>query len=329
MLSRKIFLNLLCTGLTACFSFCMQTALAQQVQTITDRREILIGEQIQLKIKTNLPVNPSPSARGLILPDSIPHFEIVEAAKPDTIHFKDNSQAIEQTISITSFDSGRWVFPALGMELGTAGQDPRLVQTDSFFVNVSYSPPDSTNELRDIKPIINVTVINYKLYYIIGGVILLLVLIYLLYRYFKKRKKSLPGAGLSSLSPYDEAMEELKKLSQLNLQDPAEIKIYHTGLAFIFRNYLWRKRGASLMNKTTGDLLINIKDAQLPAEAVFNLATALRLTDAVKFAKYLPAITQSDESLQIIKETIEITEQKIPAQTGDTGPQTQNPNPKS
>jgi len=143
---------------------------------------------------------------------------------------------------------------------------------------------------------------------------LLLLLIYFLYRYLKKKKGAAPAMPVSKLSPFDEAMQALKGLSQFNLQDAADIKTYHIRLAEIFKNYLGRKQTKNLLNKTTGDLLISLKEMNLPAEQVSDLATALRSTDAVKFAKYLPLSNESEDSLQKIKETITLTERQTTTQ---------------
>jgi hypothetical protein len=286
----------------------MQFAFCQTLQTITDKKDILIGEQIKLTLKAPLDKGLS---KWINLPDSIPHFEIVETSKPDTVNFKDDSRAIEQTIIITSFDSGSWVFPALPVEFaGAAGQAPQIVNTDSFVVNVLYAPADSTNQLRDIKPIIKVSITSLFWYYIIGGAVLLLLIIYLLYRYFKKKKKDTAATPASKLSPFDEAMAALKDLAQFNLQDAAEIKAYHIKLAAIFKNYLGRKQGKNLFNKTTGDLLITIKEIDFPPVNISELATTLRCTDAVKFARYLPLSNQSEDCKQKITEIIILTEQK-------------------
>ncbi len=307
MTSKKNHWNVIRAGLTVCFSFCMQLVICQTLQTITDKKDILIGEQIKLTIKSPM----DGLTKWVVLPDSIPHFDIVESTKPDTVNFKDDSKAIEQTIIITSFDSGRWVFPALPVQFaGTAGQAPQIVKTDSFYVNVSYAPADSTNQLRDIKPIIKVTVFDFFWLYISGGVLLLLLLIILLYWFFKKKKKDALVTAVSKLSPFDEAMQALKDLTQFNLQDAADIKLYHIKLADIFKNYLGRKQGKNLFNKTTGDLLISMKEVNLPPDNISELATVLRSTDAVKFAKYLPLSNQSEDCLQKVKETIELTERK-------------------
>lgn len=298
-------------GLTVCFMLCVQFIFCQSLQTITDKKDILIGEQIKLTIKTPLPLNSNALTKWLVLPDSIPHFEIVETGKPDTTNFKDDSKAIEQTIIFTSFDSGKWVFPSLPVEFaGAGGQAPQIVSSDSFYVNVGYAPADSTNELRDIKPIMKVSVFDPFWLYIIGAVLLLLIIAIIIFLYFNARKKSAPVTPLSKLSAFDEAMAELKNLSQFNLNDAAEIRQYHIKLADIFKNYLGRMQGKNLLNKTAGDLLANIKEVNLSAENVSALATALRCTDAVKFAKYLPTPDQSEDALQKIKETITLTEHK-------------------
>jgi len=305
MTSKKNYRNVIPAGFTVCFSFFMQFAFCQTLQTITDKKDILIGEQIKLTLKAPM----DGLIKWIVLPDSIPHFEIVEIGKPDTTNFKDDTRAIEQTIIITSFDSGSWVFPALPVAFaGLAGDVPRIVNADSFYVNVSYAPADSTNQLRDIKPIIKVSVSDFFWVYIAGGVLLLLIIIFLLYRYFKKKKQAAPATAVSKLSPFDEAMAALKDLAQYNLQDAAEIKLYHTKLAAIFKNYLSRKQGKNLFSKTTGDLLINMKKINLPPDNISELATALRCTDAVKFAKYLPLAAESADILQKIKETITLTE---------------------
>jgi hypothetical protein len=312
MTSRNNYWNLIRAGLTVCFTFCMQFIFCQTLQTVTDKKDILIGEQIKLTIKTPLPLNANGLTKWLIIPDSIPHFEIVETGKPDTTSFKDDSKAIEQTITFTSFDSGRWAFPSLPVGFaGVGGQAPQIVNSDSFFVNVSYSPADSTNQLRDIKPIIKVSVFDFFWVYITSGVLFLLLIVFL-YRYFKKKKQTGSGSPTSHLSPFDEAMAELRNLSQFNLQDAGEIKQYHIKLASIFKNYLGRKQGKNLFNKTAGDILINMKEVNLPAENISELATALRCTDAVKFAKYLPLPEQSEDALQKIKETINLTEASKP-----------------
>lgn len=310
MLRRKSYGNILCVGLTACFSFCYLFSFSQQVRTVADRNNILIGEQIRLIINVSLPPGTAELKNGFGIPDSIPHFDIVETGKAVSITNEDRSTTVAQTIVFTSFDSGRWVFPSLPLEFSDAGQKLQNVRTDSMVINVSYAPSDSTNQLRDIKPIIKVTVADYTWYYIIGGMVLLLLAMILLYRYRKKHQKLIPDDPASKLSPFDEAMEEISRLSQYNLLDATGLKQYHAKMAEIFKRYAGRKQGKNLMSKTTGDLLISMAEIEMTAADISGLATALRCTDAVKFAKYLPAVDESEDCLLQIKTWINLMEQQ-------------------
>ena len=280
------------------------------VQTTADKNSILIGEQVKVTVKANF----SPglyNIHWLALPDSIPHFDVVDLGKADTIDYKDNSKAIVQTITFTSFDSGKWTIPAFPINFDPLVDDTTLnLTTDAVPVNVMYSPADSTNQLRDIKPIMDVDIADYTWYYVAGGILLLCIIGYLVWRYLRKKKQEPAAVFVSKLSPYDEAMQELKKLEQYNLQDAAEIKAYHSALSEIFKRYLGRIENRDLANRTTGDLLIQVGEQGLSKENISALATALRYSDAVKFAKYLPTMIESAEGRGNIKETINIIEQK-------------------
>jgi len=313
MTKRKNNPRALYIGMASCFSFCASFCFGQDIQTSTDKKDILIGEQVQLKIKAVFPTANPNLKNWFIIPDSIPHFDIVETGKVDSTGNADNPKTFEQTIIFTSFDSGRWVFPSL--KAGT-------LQTDSIAINVGYSPADSSNELRDIKPIILVSYTDYLWYYIAGGIVLLLVIIFLLYRYWKKNRKLKPAGPAYKLPPYVEAMQEIKKLAQYNLQNAEEVKLFHIKLSGIFKMYLGRKQNNNLLNKTTSDLLIRMKESNMSQENISALATALRCNDAVKFAKYLPPVSESEEYMMTIKATINLIEQS----TGSGG-QTVNTKP--
>lgn len=288
-----------------CFSFGMPDTFAQSpdVKTSVDKTDILIGEQIKYKVSATFPAGIF-KVNWFLPPDSVAHFEIVDKSKIDTTTENSNT-TLEQTITITSFDSGRWNIPAFRINFDPVKDDTTLnLYTDSIPVNVGYAAADSTNQLRDIKPIMEVTVKSYLWYYIGGGILLLLIIAFILWRYFKNRKKEPAPISASKLTPYDEALQNLDKLKQLNLQNPEDIKQYHAKLSTIFKWYISRRQRVSIMNKTTGDVLIQLTENNLPKEIITNAATALRCGDAVKFAKYLPVTGESEDCLNKIKEVI-------------------------
>lgn len=277
--------------------------VAQTVKTFIDKQDILIGEQLNCKIVASFPAG-SYQVRWLSIPDSIPHFELVDRSKIDTS--SENGQTVlQQTITLTSFDSGRWNTPALPVvfEPLSSGTAVNAV-TDSFMVNVGYAAADSSNQLRDIKPIMDVTIRDYFWYYIGGGVLLAALAAFFLWRYFKNHKKKPAPVFKGKLPAYDEAMQELEKLKALNLQQPGDIKQFHSALAHIFKWYISRKQQFSVMNKTTGDVLLHLTGSHLPQDTIAAAAASLRTGDAVKFAKYLPAEAESLMALDKIKSVI-------------------------
>ncbi|MBS1510604.1 MAG: hypothetical protein JST86_07190 [Bacteroidetes bacterium] len=280
-------------------------AQAPQLQTFTDKTDILIGEQIQYKVVATYDTSLF-RLHWLNIPDSLPHFDVVERGKIDTSVDNNKNTIVQQTFTITSFDSGRWNTPPLAVqfEKNQNNNNPINLLTDSIAINVGYAPADSTNQLRDIKPIMEVTVTSYLWYYIGGAALLLVIALFFLVRYLKNRKKNADPVFSSRTNPYDEALQELEKLRTYNLTDDESIKKYHARLAEIFKWYISRKQRFSVMNKTTGDVLVHLSNNNLPAEVISSTATALRCGDAVKFAKYLPAVAESEDCMARIKNTI-------------------------
>lgn len=278
---------------------------AQGIQTYADRKQILIGERIRYEVIINL------ASAGyqiqLYIPDSIPHFDIIEKNKYDTVDRRGN-YALKQIIVFTSFDSGAWQFPSFPLTISSSGKIPRRFYTDSFLVNVGYSPADSTNQLRDIKPVMEVFVVdNFWIYAAIAAIAVLL-LAWMLYRYFMKRKKKEKPIFQSSLSAYDEAMKELINLKKHDLDNHALLRDYHTRLSEIFKRYYSRKIQRNMLNTTTGDILLRLKEIEVDHSVISTTAEALRVGDAVKFAKYRPPVEESERSLIQVKSLIDFLE---------------------
>ena len=277
---------------------------AQSVAVKADRTDILIGERLEYELLLDLPS--SGYTVNFKLPDSIPHFEIIENKNFDTVS-SNGSFIVSKKIIFTSFDSGAWHIPSFEVLLGKNNSAAKF-NTDSILVNVNFSPADSTNELRDIKPIMEVSVKDYAWYYVAAGALAAIIIIVLLYRYLKNRKKKPVPVFHSALSAYDEAIKALQELKQFDLNKPEQIKAYHVSLATIFKKYYSRKQSRNLMNKTTGDILLGMKEQDADPALLSAVAVALRCADAVKFAKYIPDVSESIQSAASIQGSIELIE---------------------
>jgi hypothetical protein len=276
------------------FLFLTYSATAQQgirIKSTIDRNKIAIGEQIHFHLEAEFP---SHEPMRFFLIDSIPHFEILERKKIDTI---DNKEVIRlsQNLTLTSFDSGHWVIPSFQL----TGDKPMF--TDSLPVDVGFSPFDPNQDYHDIKDVIDVQPPKKKkedwYWYVAASVLLLAVIIYLLTR--KKKKPDAQKAPI--IDPFTEAKQELEKLRKENLSS----KIFYTRLVDIFRLYVLRRKEIASLQKTTDDLVVQLRSLNLPSEAFNRLAQALRMSDFVKFAKYEPSESDKTDSFNTIKASIE------------------------
>jgi hypothetical protein len=230
---------------------------------------------------------------------------LIEKSKTDSIYSDNRLTGVTQIFTLTSFDSGKWNLPVVRVNIDPIKDDTTYnFFSDSLPIKVSFSTSDTNTQLRDIKPLYEVSD-KWPLWYWIAGGISILILIALLvwlYRYWKKNRSIVTSK--SKVSPFDEAILQLDALKKYNLSDSADSKLFHSKLVTIFTQFLSASYNTNHLNKTTGDLLIVLKSMEASVETVSKMAGSLRFADAVKFAKYQPTAGDSENCLQVIKETI-------------------------
>jgi hypothetical protein len=272
---------------------CVSAQSKITVKAAIDKNKILIGERIQLKLQADIPEN---EAIRFFIIDTIPHFEL-DKQKIDT-SYNSEGTSLKQVISVTSFDSGHWVIPAFSLG--------EKIITDTLPVDVAFSPMDSTRDYHDIKDIIEVKPPEEEkkwwLWYAIGGGALLLILLLV---YLLRKKKPVIAAVAPVIDPYEEAMKELDKLEK----EKPDQKQYYSRLVDIFRVYVDKKKDIHSLQRTTDDLVIQLRGIPIAKEQFEKLSQALRMSDFVKFAKYVPSNEDGRSSFDTIKKTINEIEQ--------------------
>ncbi len=276
---------------------------APSLKTGTDKNLILIGEHFTLSIQASFPQDGF-SITMANVPDSFDHFEVVERKKIDT-SFNNGMITCTQNIILTSFDSGRHSIPPLPINFDPYRDDTTFnVYTDSIPMQISYSPADTVKTFHDIKPIIGVKDEIPLWIWIAGGALLILLIIITWYLLTRKKKVKPAVIFDSKLTPYNEAMESLEKLKALSLPEKGELKQFHSALSSIFKRYASRKQKVNLSGVTTSELLVKLDATTLEQNKFTALANALRVGDAAKFAKYIPAPEQNELCFSVVKNTI-------------------------
>lgn len=260
-----------------------------------DKQKIVIGEPFRLTLTAVVPAG-KPIAWFAV--DTLPHFEIQDRSKVDSL-LKGELLQLSQTLKITSWDSGQWQIPSFSLP------DVKK-KTPPIPITVTFSSFDPTQDYHDIKDILEVPRPARTTWYwfLIGA--LLLALLFLLLFPGKKDKKALafvPDAGA-----YKTALAQLSALEKEAASK--EAGRFYTELVGIFRTYLKQRKGIESFQKTTDDLCIQLKNVDLPTENFGPLVQTLRMSDLVKFAKFVPAGEENRESIRIIKNAITVIEEK-------------------
>ena len=285
--------------------FSQQKSFAQlpAVKTSVDKNKILIGERINLHVETSMPDN-TYRLSWFLVPDSFGNFVPIIKNKIDTA-FSNGIWTFSQNIVLTSFDSGRQVIPPLSLSASTLDSDSTFnLFTDSVAVDVTYSPADSILPFHDIKNIIEVKK-SFPLWaWILGGLAILLIIIWIVFlRKFFKKKKDI-AVFESKLSPYDEAMHSLNELEKENLPAQNKSKEYYYRLTDIFKRYLSRKTNKYQMHLTTDEVLMELGGLDISKQQISEFANSLRMSNVVKFAKYIPPAYENEKAFSQTKEMI-------------------------
>jgi hypothetical protein len=280
----------------------MLVCKAQYLTLSTDRKDILLGEQFTLTIK--LTSSPGKVISGWpLVPDSINHLEVISRGTIDSTR-EGNKIIYSQAMVMTGFDSGHWVIPPMGVNV-----DGKEVTSTSTDINVQSIKLEGS-EYNDVKEIIEVpppgpewkSILLYAF-----GILLLLLLLYFWRR--NRKKKPVVVKPVSKGTAYDQAMKALEALRKEQLVEKGEMKKFYSGLYDIFREYGSALSGSSLMQSTTDDVLISMKGS-LEGSSFSKLAEVLRISDAVKFAKYGSSKEEASESFTVVKESIDLLNKK-------------------
>jgi len=86
-------------------------------------------------------------------------------------------------------------------------------------------------------------------------------------------------------------------------------------LVDIFRIYVLNKTGIHSLQNTTDDLVSQLRGLNISKEQFDQLSQSLRLSDFVKFAKYIPAEGDNKNSFGAISGSIQQIEQMMNSRT--------------
>jgi len=299
---------------------------AQQakVSVKTDTNAILIGEQVLLDLKYELPVGKTPLFPAFN--DTLTaQIEIVKRSAVDTvIDPKTQTLSLQQQLTITSFDTGYFVIPSIPFGMMAPGDSTfTTIASDPLLLNVFTVEVDTT---KDIKPIVRPLAQPYTLAEFLPHIIVaLLVIAFIilavyLYRRYKKKKPLFKKKEKPALPPYQEAIQHLELLKMKKLWQNGQVKEYQSELTDIIRHYIERRFGINAVEMVSFEIMEALKEAEVNQEVLAKINATFELADLVKFAKSGASAIENDTSfnncIDFVNETkrVVVTEEKTQEQ---------------
>ena len=293
-------------------------AHSQEVSpTITmDRQQILIGEQVSLDLKLRLPAKDT--AIWPIITDTITkNIEVVSAGKIDTSYDRNDISIkyLFQRLKLTSFDSGYFAIPPFQFKV--AGNS---YETEPLLLEVQTVPIDTAKGIADIKgPIgMDFTFADWLRVYwpwLAGGMAILGAISLIAYLISKRKQ----GETTPLFKPKPKraahfiALDKLDELKQRKLWQNNKVKLYHSELTDILREYLENRFYVNALEQTTEEIMYSVRKVDLGDENRARLRQMLMLSDLVKFAKETPISGENENSMnvgyQIVNSTIPRSEE--------------------
>jgi hypothetical protein len=282
-----------------------------------DSAQILIGDYLNVRLEVTAPTEKTvyiPQLNDKLLQEAEAPFDWISNSKIDTI-LNNNYYTLKQIITITAFDSGTYVFPSLPV----FGLDSQVVaQTNPLFFEVMTVAVDTTAAIRDIKDISNIPftfhefwiyVKKYSLFIVAGWLVIGLI-VYAVWRYIKKKRAQKPLPLVKpkpKIKPHITALKELEKLRQKKLCEQGKTKEYYSELIDIVRIYIDGQWEIGAMEMVTSEIMDALKNTEIHEEVLKRLFNACTTADLVKFAKYIPLLTDHDIAFKDCKEFVERT----------------------
>lgn len=293
------------------------SAQSVDVNASIDTNFLLIGEQTQIELKVQYRLDgETVNVQFPSFTDTISEFiEIVYTSPIDTIYpDKNDLSLIEQSqkITVTSFDSGSYVIPYFEFQI-----NENLFQTGSLLIEVRPMEVDTSKAIFDIRGPIEepFSIIDWAkehwlwiaivLFIIIGGVVLIL--------YLKNRPEIIEEEVQPDIPPHIISLQKLQKLKNDQLWQAGKVKMHHSQLSEIIREYIEKRYQVHALENTTDEIMQSLRFHSIEPNLLAKLNQVLVLSDLVKFAKEKPLANENEMSLmnavEFVKETKEIIQE--------------------
>ena len=293
-LSKRLRLLMAC----ALSLFCFVSARAADVDATLSPNTARVGDTLRYEIRVT-------GATGRTIHFAPPSGETVAVVRADSSR---RAQGV-MTYTVAAYDTGRHELGNLPVVVGD-GAVAETLYTPSSAVLIRSIVPDSAQAIQPIKPYREHP---FQLRELLAWIWIPIALVVLgaawwVWRRFIRKRAAGEESPAIPLPPADrEAVQNLIALKEKKYPARGMLKEFFTEYSYIMRRYLERRYEFPALEMTTFDISREIEERALPDILETRLLPALRESDLVKFAKFVPDFNRCDPLLELGFEIVEVT----------------------
>ena len=272
-----------------------------------DPDDITIGDPVRLRLRIEADVNLH------IYLDPIDHSEQehLEVDKPQVERTKSESPPpgkvrYEVIYPLRAFTIGKHTLPPITIKYTDTDGNSGSIQTPPYLFEVRAVKPSGATEIKGIKGPWS-TPPNWLLY-ILVAFLAIIAIGATIFVYLRKQAKpaDLQSETGHQRQPHEIAYEQLNRIEGMNWVAQGEMKVYHTEISHVIRQYIAARYHIPALELTTQELLDRLQPEGIPKELVQQFFTNC---DLVKFAQYSPTKPEAHERMEEARRIVDETKQ--------------------
>lgn len=284
------------------------------VQAQVDPTTAKLGDLVTLSLRVTHP--PALQVDPPVFAKSLGTFEVY--ASTQLAAEKNGDKTVERfQAALQNFTTGQQILPGVDVSYRDPLGKMHMLKTPELTVTIQEVPsgPKDKGDIRGFKGVIGPTAWSPWWWALLGAV-LVATGVFL----WQKRKRALIGPPPVPPVPADiAALDQLEKLEQSDWLATGKFKEYYSAISDILRGYLEAGFAVAALERTTGELLRDLRNkAKIPTERQVELKELLDTCDLVKFAKFKPEPSEGITLHTVAVAFIEETRDLLPGREEDT-----------
>ena len=272
-----------------------------------DPDTITVGDPIQLRLRIETDEN----LHIYLDPIDGSELEHLEADEPQVKQIKSENPPTgkahyEVNYPLRAFTTGGHTLPPITIKYTSADGGSGSIQTPSYLFEVRSVKPLNDTQMKGIKGPWPVPP-NWFLYILIVFLVIIAVGALVVF-YLRRQAKplDLQPEAVAQCQSHEIAYEQLNRIEGMNWVAQGEMKIYHTEISHVIREYIAARYDIPALELTTQELLERLQPEDITKDLLQQFFTNC---DLVKFARYSPTKPEAHERLEEARRIVDKTKQ--------------------